>query len=153
MTRFVVVLHSQRDRAVAKEAIDRAPPGYAVDIKESKRSDEQNRALWGLLNQIQRQRPTHNGVQMTPDLWKAVFMDALGAEMRMLPKLDGDGFFPIGHSSSRLTKSEFAGLLDLILAWSAQEDLTVEHFDGSPAGSREGNENDFANEIAEAEQC
>lgn len=138
MTRFVVILNSQRDRAIAKAAIDRAPPGYAVDIKEAKRSDKQNRALWGLLHQIQRQRPTHNGVQMTPDTWKAVFLQALGAEMVFVPTLDGTGMFPLGHRSSQLTKSEFAGLLELMLAWCAEQKIDVEHFDGQ--GAREGQE-------------
>lgn len=133
MTRYVVILNSPRDRAAAKVAIDRAPPGYAVDIKESRRSDEQNRALWGLLNQIAAQRPVHNGVKMTAELWKSVFMDALGSEMQLMPKLDGDGFFPLGHSTSRLTVSEFAGLLTLILSWTAREGLVIRHFDEGAA--------------------
>ena len=129
MTRLVVILNTARDRALAKRAIDRAPDGYAVDIKEAKRSDDQNRALWGLLNQIVRQRPTHNGAKMDADLWKCVFMNALGMEMKMLPNLDGDGFFPLGHRSSQLTVSQFRDLLELMLCWAAREGLTVEHFD------------------------
>lgn len=130
MTRYVTILNTARDRAVAKQAIDRAPAGYAVDIKESRRSDEQNRALWGLLNQIARQRPVHNGVKMDAELWKCVFMQALGVEMKMMPNLDGDGFFPIGHRSSQLTISQFRDLLELMLAWCAKEGLEIKHFDG-----------------------
>ncbi len=128
VTRLVVILNTARDRALAKQAIDRAPAGYACDIKESRRSDEQNRALWGLLNQIVRQRPKHNGVKMDAELYKAVFMQALGVEMRMLPTLDGDGFFPIGHRSSHLTVSQFSNLLELMLAWCAREGLYIRHF-------------------------
>jgi hypothetical protein len=128
MTRHILTL-TKGNRAKAVQGVVKAPDGYVLELREPKRSDEQNAALWGLLNQIQRQRPTHNGVKMTPELWKTVFMDALGAEMRMLPKLDGDGFFPIGHSTSRLTKGEFADLLTLMLAWCAREGLRVEHFD------------------------
>lgn len=129
MARFVVILNTAKDRAVAKQAIDRAPAGYAVDIKESRRSDDQNRALWGLLNQIQRQRPTHNGVKMDADTWKCVFLNALGVEMKMMPNLEGDGFFPIGHRSSQLTVSQFRDLLELMLAWTAREGIEVKHFD------------------------
>jgi hypothetical protein len=135
MTRLVVILNTLRDRALAKQAIDRAPAGYAVDIKEAKRSDEQNRALWGLINQIQRQRPSHNGVRMDADLWKAVFMQALGVEMKMLPTLDGDGFFPIGHRSSQLTVSQFRDLLEIMLAWCAREGLEIKHFDDGQGGA------------------
>ena len=108
---------------------------WVLELREPKRSDDQNRALWGLLNQIQRQRPKHNGVAMTPELWKATFMDALGTEMRMMPKLEGDGYFPMGHSTSSLTVAQFRDLLDLMLAWCAKEGLAVEHFD---EGARDG---------------
>lgn len=133
MTRHILTL-TRGNRSLAKTGVDRAPDGYVMELREAKRSDPQNSALWGLLHQIQRQRPTHNGVRMSPDLWKAVFMDALGAEMRMLPKLDSDGFFPIGHSTSRLTKGEFADLLTVMLAWCARSGVTVEHFDGAEDG-------------------
>lgn len=122
---------TRANRRVAIEAITRAPEGYMLEIREERRSDEQNRALWSLLSQIAKQRPEHNGVAMTPELWKCVFLDALGSEMTMLPKLDGAGFFPLGHSSSRLTKSEFTNLIELMLAWAAEQGLTIEHFDAA----------------------
>ena len=133
MSRHLMTLTSN-NRAKAIIGVTNAPDGYVLELREARRTDDQNAALWGLLNQIQKQRPTHNGVRMTPELWKATFMDALGAEMKMMPKLDGDGFFPIGHSTSRLTKGEFANLLELMLAWCARAGVTVEHFDGQGAG-------------------
>lgn len=145
VTRFIVILNTARDRAIAKQAIERAPAGYAVDIKESKRSDEQNRALWGLLNQIARQRPRHNGVKMDAELWKCVFMQALGVEMKLLPTLDGDGFFPIGHRSSQLTVSQFSALIEVMLAWCAREGLEIKHFDD---GQGRGDANNVSSEAA-----
>lgn len=124
--RALLTLGKNREKAV--RAVLRADDGWVVEVREGKRSDEQNKALWGLLHQIQRQRPTHHGVPMTPELWKVVFMDALGSEMTLMPKLDGGGYFPL-HSTSRLTKGEFSNLLELMLAWCAREGLTVEHFD------------------------
>ena len=132
MSRHLIRLSTPSTRALAKQGIDRAPDGYLCELREAKRTDEQNRALWGLLNQIQKQRPTHNGMKMTPELWKAVFMQALGVEMLMLPTLDGHGFFPLGLRSSLLTKGQFSQLIELMLAWCAQEGLTVKHFDGEP---------------------
>ena len=129
MSRHLITLDSPRSRALARQGVDRAPAGWTLELREPKRSDDQNRALWGLLNQIQKQRPTHQGMKMTTDAWKAVFMQALGMEMVFLPTLDGDGVFPMGHRTSHLTKGEFAGLLTLMLAWCAREGLTVEHFD------------------------
>lgn len=133
--RHILKLTGKRSRELAKAGIDAAPDGWMLELKEPKRSDEQNRALWGLLNQIQRQRPKHHGVKMTPELWKAVFMQALGAEMVMLPTLDNDGYFPLGHRTSTLRVSEFAQLLELMLAWCAKEGLSVQHF-GEPEQAR-----------------
>jgi hypothetical protein len=130
MARHILTL-TKANRAKAIIGVTNAPDGWVLELREPKRSDEQNSALWGLLNQIQRQRPTHNGVKMTPELWKATFLNALGSEMRMLPTLDGQGYFPLGYRSSLLTKHEFSNLLELMLAWAAQEGLTIEHFDGS----------------------
>ena len=76
---------------------------WSLRVREPKRTDDQNAALgWGLrLNQIQRQtaRPSGNWREDgRPMLWKATFMDALGMEVTLLPKLDGDGYFPTGRS-------------------------------------------------------
>lgn len=128
MSRALISLTGAYQRNLAKRWIDKAPADWTVEVREPKRSDPQNKALWSLLNQIQRQRPVHMGVKMTPDLWKATFMDALGCEVTILPKLEGDGFFPT-HSTSQLGKGEFANLLELILAWTAREGLTIKHFD------------------------
>ncbi|MFZ5667989.1 MAG: recombination protein NinB [Pseudomonadota bacterium] len=125
MTRRTYVVHGKTRDAIHREVV-RAPDGYRVTFEEPLRTGEQNALLWVWLSEIARQRPVHNGARMTADLWKAVFMQALGAEMVMLPTLDGDGFFPLGHRSSRLSKAEFAGLLTLIDAWSAREGVVLE---------------------------
>lgn len=129
MSRHVLTL-TRQNRAKAIQGVVAAPDGYVLELREPKRTDDQNAALWGLLNQIQRQRPTHNGVSMTADTWKAVFLQALGAEMVFVPTLDGTGMFPLGHRSSQLTKAEFSGLLELMLAWCAEQGLHIDHFDG-----------------------
>lgn len=128
MSRHILTL-TKGNRSKAVQGVLKAPDGYVLELREPKRTDDQNSALWGLLNQIQRQRPKHNGVSMTPDTWKAVFLQALGAEMVFVPTLDGTGMFPLGHRSSQLTKAEFSGLLELMLAWCAEQKIEVQHFD------------------------
>ena len=112
-------------RELIRRWVERAPDGFRIEIREPTRSDAQNRALWVRLTEIARQRPNHNGVKMTPELWKAVFMQALGAEMVMLPTLEGDGYFPMGHRSSLLSVSEFCALIELINAWAAREGVAL----------------------------
>lgn len=128
MTRHTLTL-SRSNRTLAKTGVDKAPDGWVMELRAPTRSDDQNRALWSALTQIHRARPTHNGVKMTPDLWKTVFLHAYGMESVFLPALDGNGLFAAGFKSSTLTKGEFADLLTLILAWAAKEGIAVEHFD------------------------
>ena len=117
--------HAWIDKAVREQR------GMVMEVRDAKRSDPQNAALWSLLGQIVKQRPDHNGVQMDAETYKALFMHALGREVRFVPTLDGTSMLPLGLRSSQLTKREFSDLLELILAWCAAHGLTVEHFDGS----------------------
>ena len=128
-----IILRTRQDRGRAVRWIENAPDGTVVEFKQKGRSSDQNAAMWSVLTQINRQRPTHNGVKMSAVLWKAVFMQALGAELVMLPTLEGDGLFPFGHRSSKLTVSEMGDLIELMLSWAATEGLTVEHFDDPQA--------------------
>ena len=115
-------------------ALQAYQPGRAMtlEIREPKRSDAQNAAFWGLLAKITKQRPIHNGRKMTPELWKSVFMDALGHEVDYISSLDGQRIFPLGHRSSHLSKSAFSDLLTLIISWADTQGLTLQHFDIEP---------------------
>jgi len=125
-----IILRTRQDRGRAVRWIETAPDGTVVEFKQKGRSNDQNAAMWSVLTQINKQRPVHNGVKMSAVLWKAVFMQALGAELVMLPTLEGAGLFPFGHRSSKLTVSEMGDLIELMLAWAATEGLVIEHFDG-----------------------
>lgn len=107
--------------------------GWVLELRPARRTDEQNDALHGLIAQIIAQRPVHNGIKMDMALWKATFMQALGEEVRFVPTLDGKGLFPLGLRTSALSKERFSDLIELILAWCAQEGIEVQHFDGREA--------------------
>ncbi|MNQ67170.1 NinB protein [compost metagenome] len=133
----------QRDNAHGwvEKALHAWQPGaaFVMEIREPTRSDEQNRALWSLLGQIQKARPVHNGVQMDTETWKCLFMHALGREVRFVPTLDGSSMLPLGLRSSKLTKREFSDLIELILAWCAVNEVEVQHFDAAnDDGTSEG---------------
>lgn len=120
---------SKHNRDKAHIGVARAPDGWVLELREPKRTDDQNDALHSLIDQILKQRPHHCGMRMSKEAYKAIFMHALGKEVTMLPTLEGDGFFPMGLSTSRLTKGEFTQLIESILAWTAREGLTIRHFD------------------------
>lgn len=130
MADFSLVLHTKTQRELAASYCLKANEGTVVEWSASNRTLEQNAALHGLLAQVVRQRPTLNNVRMNVPLYKLIFLDALGEETRMMPKLEGDGYFAVGHQTSKLSKARFTELIELILAWCAREGLTVAHFDG-----------------------
>lgn len=125
MSRATVILRSKQDREKCARWIWQLPDLSRVSFQRPRRSLPQNDALWAMLTEVTEQRPMHQGVKMTPELWKSVFMQALGSEIVFLPTLDGDGMFPIGHRSSELSRDEFSQLIDLIKAWCAQNYITL----------------------------
>lgn len=127
-----IILRTRLDRGRAVRWIENAPDGTVVEFQQKGRSKSQNDALHGLIAQIIRQRPIHNGVPMDMLLYKAAFMQALGEEVRFIPTLDGGGVFPVGLRTRDLSKDRFSELMDFILCWCAQQGLTVRHFDNPP---------------------
>jgi hypothetical protein len=118
MTAKQIRLVGDTQRAYAKRQIDEAPAGYVVKIGAETRRDAQNRKLWPMLQDIQRQVPGFDTFAME-DI-KHRFMNALGTEMRFLPELEGQGMFPVGMKTSTLTVAQFSGLVELIYAFGAK---------------------------------
>lgn len=128
MSRAVVVLGSETNRRRAADWCFKAPAGTSVEFKESKRSDAQNRTMWMHLTTISRKIkwPDENGIKLSPDDFKIMFLDALGHEMRIVPNLSKTGYVSLGRRSSQLTKDEFAQLLELIFAFAAQHGIELD---------------------------
>lgn len=99
-------------RELAKCDIDRAPEGHVVKIGAETRRDAQNRKMHAMIRDIQRDVPEM--AVFNADDAKLRFLDALGVELRFLPKLEGQGLFPVGLKSSTLTVAQFNGLIDLL---------------------------------------
>jgi hypothetical protein len=99
--------------------VSKAPIGYRVEIKEPKRTLEQNDALWAYLTDVATQ-VDHRGRKYDAETWKSIFMNALGAEMRFVPTLDGNSVFPLGMRSSKLSKREMSELIEFIVSWGVQ---------------------------------
>jgi hypothetical protein len=119
MSRALLVLANDAIRARALRWIAGAPVGTRVTFQEPKRTLEQNSKLWAMLTDVAAQKQ-HCGRKYPPDAWKAIFMHALGREMKFVPALDGQGFIPLGLSSSNLSKAEMSELLEMILAYGAE---------------------------------
>ena len=123
MSRALLILSHDLVRQKAIKWVQTAPVGTRLTFQEAKRTNEQNALLWASLTDVAQQRE-HFGRKYSPDQWKSIFMAALGKEMQFVPALDGQGFIPLGHSSSDLAVKEMADLLSLIFAWGAENNVT-----------------------------
>ena len=117
----VIRLVGDRQRAYARRVIDEAPVGHVMKLGAETRRDAQNRKLWPMIEDIRTQVPGFD--TYTKEDIKLRLMNALGAEMRFLPTLEGEGMFPVGLSSSTLTVAQFAGLIELIYAFGAKNNV------------------------------
>lgn len=106
-----VILRSKAQRQLAHKLVDAAPSDYVVNVKEQTRNNDQNARMWAMLSDVSRAKP--DGRHHTPDVWKALFMHALGFEQRFLQGLNGEPF-PAGFRSSRLSVSQMADLITFI---------------------------------------
>lgn len=116
-----VIISSPWSRAKAKEIIDCAPDGCVVNIRPAKRTVDQNSRFWAMLSDVSRSKP--QGRSMTPERWKAAFMQSFGHQVQFEMDLEGRPF-PIGHSSSKLTKQEMSELMEFITAWGTENGVT-----------------------------
>lgn len=113
-----VILHSPSGRETAKRLIDAAPKGAVVNIRQASRTNDQNSLMWALLSDVSRAKP--EGRELTPDVWKSLFLHSLDHAQRFEMALDGKGMVPVGFRSSRLTKEQFSDLIEVIQEYGAR---------------------------------
>lgn len=119
-----LILSNLFARQRAKALIDKAPDGYVCEVREQRRSVDQNDYFWELLGDISRARPL--GRRHTPDDWKAIAMNACGWECQFCEGLDGRPF-PLGFRSSKLTKSQMSTLIEWLIAFGSEYGVKWTH--------------------------
>lgn len=122
MTRALIVLGNDHDRAKAISLIARAPVGTRVEVKAARRSLDQNAAMWAALTELASRLEWH-GQKYTAEDWKDYLMHAL-KRARWMPDEDG-GMVPIGMRTSDLSKAEMSDLLELIHEFAARHGVTL----------------------------
>lgn len=106
------------NRTIAHRLVDVAPRGAVLNIKPPRRTLPQNDKLWAMLSDVSRAKP--EGRELTPDVWKSLFLHALDHAQRFEMALDGKGMVPVGFRSSRLTKEQFSDLIEVIREYGAR---------------------------------
>jgi len=111
-------LISDINRARASRWCQTAPHGAVVNIREATRTGEQNARMWAMLSDVSRAKP--EGREMTPDVWKSLFLHSLDHAQRFEMALDSKGMVPVGFRSSRLNKQQMSDLIEMIYEWGAR---------------------------------
>lgn len=126
MTRQTYVLGFRGDRERAKRAIEQAPVNSRVEIKEAKRTVDQNARLWALLTAVAEQA-SWAGKRRTTTEWKDLFTAAVkiaGGGVEAVPGLEG-GLMILGLHTSEMSKAEMVELQDYIEAWAAGNGVVI----------------------------
>lgn len=118
-----IILTGPYSRQQAKRLIDVAPSGAVLNVREAKRTTDQNSLLWAMLSQISRAKP--DGRVLPPEIWKCLFMASAGFNCTFEPSLDSKGVVPLGFKSSRLNKAEFSDLIEAIHAFAAEKGIPL----------------------------
>jgi hypothetical protein len=131
---FVMANDIARTRAV--RAVQEAPNGYVVEVKEPTRSLEQNSAQWPILAAFAEQLmwPVNGQmVYMTDAEWKDVLTAAFRREqVRVAMGLDG-GMVMLGQRTSKFGKREFSDWLEFLHATAAQRGVVLEQHEPATA--------------------
>ena len=115
MTGQTIILASERQRQLAHQLIDKAPDRAVVNIRAESRSGDQNALFWALLSDVSRSKPDRR--ELVPEVWKSLFLQALGHDQRFEQALDGRGVVPVGFRSSRLTKAQMSELILMVIEY------------------------------------
>lgn len=125
--RVFILAHSVA-RANAAQAVQTAPQGFIVTVKEGSRTLEQNAAQWPILQAFseQLQWPVNGQmVHMTDEEWKDVLTAAFRRETaRLAMGLDG-GVVMLGQRTSRFGKKKFSEWLEFLHAVAAERGVTL----------------------------
>ena len=116
-------------RRIACQQVMQAPEGYEAEIREPKRTADQNDAQWPILQCFadQLQWPV-NGLMTYMDRyeWKDVLSAAFRKEtVRLAMGLDG-GVVMLGKRTSKFKKAEFSDWLDFLQATAALKGVETE---------------------------
>lgn len=110
------------------EAIMSAPDGMRIEIKERKRSLDQNAAQWPILQAFAEQiKWPVNGelVALEPEEFKEILTAAFfGESVRLAQGLNG-GVVMLGKRTSKFTKKEFSDWLEFLHAAAAARGVVV----------------------------
>ena len=120
---FIIQPSPHPARQHALEAVMAAPEGMVVEIKPRTRTLDANAAMWPMLDALSNQTDWH-GIKLSPEEWKDLLSAGL-VKSKVVPNIDGTGFVILGQRTSKMSRSEFGDLLELIKAFAAEKGVDL----------------------------
>lgn len=130
---ITIRLYNQEQKDLAKRTIDAAPNNFCATIEEQRRTPDQNKLMWGMLRDVS-QAVVYYGQKRSDADWKNIFTAAL-SRADVVPGLDGRSIVQLGRSTSDMTTSEMASLIELILEYGNQHKVVFRSLPPSMAQS------------------
>ena len=123
-----IKLFNAAQKRKAIEAITKAPPDHVAEIRQKKRTLEQNALLWRLLAITAQAVPWQvNGskTMLTAAEWKDIFTASVKQETRLAKGVRG-GFVMLGLHSSTMTVSQMGDLIAFIEHFLAEKGVSTD---------------------------
>jgi hypothetical protein len=100
-----------------------------IEIKQSKRSVEQNAMFHSLIDKISKAM-RQAGSTWTTDDWKRLLIDQWAHDTnrkigKVCPSLDGERIVQLGLQSHKFTTAESSEFIEFLLAWAADKGIDV----------------------------
>ena len=100
-----------------------------IEIKQSKRSVEQNSMFHSMIGKISKQM-AEAGSTWTSDDWKRLLIDQWAHDTnrkigKVCPSLDGERVVQLGLQSHKFTTTESSEFIEFLYAWAADKGIDV----------------------------
>ena len=109
------------NRDIAKQLIESAEDGMVLEIKKPKRSLEQNRLYWAILNDISEQ--VVPGKAYEPSIWHE-YLRALFLPDKMIELPDGSVKM-LEPSTAELRLNEFSEYVEKVVKWAIEHEVRL----------------------------
>ena len=125
------ILSDETSRRHTIQSVTMAEDGMEIEIRDKKRTSEQNRLLWPILDLWRKnQTACVNGqkVKITREAWKCILLASFRSSQNQVPQLalglHGE-LVPLGYETRNMRKPEFAEFLTWLLAETGEHGMEL----------------------------
>ena len=123
-----VVLGSPRERAIAKQLIDRAPHNAVMKVREATRSGGQNDKFHAICSDLARSQMQWAGKRRNAEGWKVLLVSghtvATKGQVEIVPGIEGE-FVNVRESTARMSVSRASSLIEYTVAFCASHGVVL----------------------------